>query len=111
MIDPRHFNVRDKLGKLLCPACGFPDYLFTDAYSEKGGTPLGICPCCLWEPGFDDNPAASTMAQDTILGSLRAHRAEWSAAFEWKGYGPDKPADWDPSAQLANLFEAAPHVR
>jgi len=111
MVDPRQFNIRDSHGKLLCPACGFPEYVVTDAYDERGGIPLGICPCCLWEPGFDDNPAASSYAGETILGSLQAYRTEWNNASAWRGHASLRPAHWDASAQLAHLFETAPHVR
>lgn len=110
MVDPRKFNIRDGYGKLLCPVCGFPEYVVTDAYDEAGGIPLGICPCCLWEPGFDDNSAASPDAQETILGSIQAYRVAWrAAASAWRGHG-GKPPAWDASAQLAHLLEVAPYV-
>lgn len=111
MADARQFNIRDDQGKLLCPACGFPEYVVTDAYDEAGGISLGICPCCLWEPGFDDNPAASGHAKPSILGSLQAYRAKWSADPSWAVPGNPQPASWDALSQLAHLFEAAPHVR
>lgn len=111
MVDPLQFNIRNDQGKLLCPACGFPDYAVTDAYDEAGGIPLSICPCCLWEPGFDDNPAASSSAQETILASVKVYRAEWSAAAAWRGHGDLKPMNWDAVAQLAHLLKVSPYVR
>ena len=111
MVDPQQFNIRNDHGKLLCPACGFPDYVVTDAYDEAGGISLGICPCCLWEPGFDDNPAASSNAQETILASVKVYRAEWSGAAAWRGHADLKPMNWDAVAQLAHLMKVAPYVR
>jgi hypothetical protein len=111
MADARQFNIRDDQGKLLCPACGFPEYVVTDAYDEAGGIPMGIRPCCLWEPGFDDKPAASSHAKDTIFGSLQSYRAEWSAAPAWRGHGDLKPTRWNASAQMTHLLSCAPYVR
>jgi hypothetical protein len=112
MIDARQFNIRDKDGRLLCPACGFPGYAKYPAYYECGG--LGgsaICPCCLWEPGFDDEPLASAAAKDTIIASLRAYRAAWAEALLWKGRATEKPSDWDGEQQLAHLLGLAPNLR
>ena len=114
MTDARQFNVTDPEGRLLCPACGFPDYAGRPAYDDKEGL-IGttICPCCSWEPGFDDNPAASAAAQDTILGSLRAYRAAWNGGDtpQWRGRLAERPAQWCPKEQLERLFQTAPNVR
>ena len=73
MSDARQFNVCDSIGRLLCPACGYPGYATEPAYNHQGGLAgTTICPCCLWEPGFDDNSHASATATDTILATLRA---------------------------------------
>lgn len=112
MTDARTFNIRDEDGSLVCPACGFAGYANHPAYDENGGL-IGttICACCLWEPGFDDDPIVSRPATDSILDSLRAHRARWSRALAWLGRDDLQPATWNPHAQLAKLFEIAPHVR
>lgn len=112
MPDARRFNVRDPEGRLLCPACGWPGYAGEPPYSERGGLPgLAICPCCLWEPGFDDDVHASAAARGTILESLRAYRARWAGLPPWEGRDSERPSGWDGEAQLARLFEAAPHLR
>lgn len=112
MQDACEFNILDTEGRLLCPACGFPDYSNHPAYDERGGV-IGttICPCCLWEPGYDDEPAASAAAKDTILESLRAYRAKWRGVPAWRGRKREKPSGWNGAAQLAKLFETAPFVR
>jgi hypothetical protein len=103
MEDGRAFNIRDAAGHLLCPACGFPNYAYDEAYDERGGLiGITICPCCLWEPGFDDDAPASGEAKPTILGSLRAYRLKWRDGPVWRGR--DKPPGWSGSAQLTRLF-------
>lgn len=112
MADALQFNIHAADGRLLCPACGFPDYNNEPAYDERGGLAgSGICPCCFWEPGFDDEPAASASAKDTILATLRAYRAQWGGGPIWRGREAEKPAGWNGEAQLANLFETAPNAR
>jgi hypothetical protein len=99
----------------LCPSCGFRSY-FTDQSCDEAGRGVvgtGICPRCLYEPGFDDDPAASADAQPTVLESVRHYRAKWIAmGMPWRGkddYWLTKRAEWDPAAQLAALFEIEPH--
>jgi len=112
MEDARQFNIRDEDGHLLCPACGLPGFVCEVPYDARGGLAgSGICPCCMWEPGFDDAPPASAAAEDTILGSLRAYRAAWRVGTEWRGKAGGRPQDWDGAGQLAYLFSIAPHVR
>lgn len=113
MSDSSQFNVRDRTGRLLCPACGYPDYYAcVPAYDARGGL-IGsaICPCCLWEPGFDDDPAAAAKAEDGIVASLQAYRAAWGSALRWRGRMAEKPPGWDGEQQLAHLFELAPGIR
>ncbi|HEV7306462.1 hypothetical protein [Ensifer sp.] len=112
MSDSNPFNVRDLNGRLLCPACGYPDYACVPAYDTRGGL-IGsaICPCCLWEPGFDDDPATSAKAEDGIVASLQTYRAAWGSALGWRGRMTEKPPGWDGERQLAHLFELAPGLR
>lgn len=112
MLDARQYNIRDNEGQYLCPSCGFPGYFEGRSYDEHGGViGTGICPCCGWEPGFDDDPAASG-APATILESLRHYRRGHSSfGPAWAGRSEDIPAGWDGRAQIQHLFEVAPHVR
>lgn len=106
------FNICDESGDYLCPACGFPGYFNGTSYDERGGNAgTGICPCCHWEPGFDDDPAVSRNAKPTILGSLQAYRSGWSGSPAWSGRPDEIPEGWDGAAQLTHLFEIAPYVR
>ena len=112
MIDARQFNSRDGAGQLLCPACGFPGFSGQPAYDDRGGMAgITICPCCAWEPGFDDDVNASATAKDSILDSLRVYRRGWRGEAHWCGRAAERPAGWDGKQQLAQLFEVAPQVR
>jgi len=111
MIDILKFNIRDENGQLLCPCCGFPGFANVEAYDEHGGIiGTAICPCCLWEPGFDDVPAASADAKETVLESVCAYRAKWMQNFNWRGKLQRKPEEWSAKPQTEKLFELAPHV-
>lgn len=112
MGDARKFNIYDRSGRLLCPACGFPAYAQVEGYDERGGL-IGttICACCFWEPGFDDDPGASEQAKGSVLTSLRAYRVNWRDGPVWQGRDELRPLNWNGAAQLALLFEIAPHVR
>ena len=110
MTDGRVFNIHDQDGRLFCPACGFAGYFSQPAYDEDGGiVGMGICPCCFWEPGYDDK--ASADAKPTVLESLRAYRASWAETFAWRGKHHLRPAGWDGKTQLEALLKRAPHVR
>lgn len=111
-MDARLFNIRDGLGRLICPACGYPDYAAEPAYDERHGLAgTTICPCCMWEPGFDDNASASARAEDTILASLRRYRSGLGEQAHWAGRDADRPGGWNGAEQLGHLFEIAPQVR
>lgn len=112
MDDAREFNVVDSAGRYLCPACGFPQCTAEPAYDADGGL-IGsfICACCLWEPGFDDNPAASSRAHPDILASLRGYRSAWKGIPMWLGKSSLMPPNWDAAKQLDDLFKLAPHIR
>jgi len=107
--DPRRFNIPTVEGDYLCPACGFPGYFDGTSYDETG--PLiatGICPCCSWEPGFDDDPGASG-APDSILDALRLFRRGWtSMGPAWMGDPKEIPPGWDGKAQFERLMKIAP---
>jgi hypothetical protein len=98
----------------LCPSCGLPGYFTADSWDERGRGVIGtgICPCCFYELGFDDDPAASGDAKQTVQASILHYRARWIATgMPWRGnddYWLTKPADWDPVGQLDALYVAEP---
>jgi hypothetical protein len=109
-----NFNVSQTVGKFLCPSCGLPGYF--DGTSYDSNMPLvgtGICPCCFFEPGFDDD--ASADAKPTVLASILHYRAKWIALrMPWRGnddYWLTKPVDWDPVGQLDALYVAEPGLK
>lgn len=105
------FNVVSPNGKLLCPACGFEGYSDEPAYFDHGGRiGIAICPCCMWEPGFDDEPLASGDAEDTILKSLIAYRSRWWSTKVWQGQSDLTPTPIDGQAQLLSLKALAPYL-
>jgi hypothetical protein len=112
MADARQFNIVNLDGHYLCPACGFPEYAAEPTYDVFGGL-IGstICACCLWEPGFDDDPAASGKSCSGVLEALRNYRGLWKGVPVWSGRPSDKPPNWDGETQLDYLFKLAPHVR
>ena len=73
-----------------CPVCGFD--LGYAPWGESGDVAtFDICGCCGIEFGYQDS---------TDTGLIRA-RNDWIAqGYPWKGDAKDKPADWDPEAQL-----------
>lgn len=112
MAEALQFNIVDSHSRLLCPCCGYPGYSNVPAYDKSGGIiGLCICPCCLWEPGFDDDQMASAEANQTILESLIAYRQRWVGLKKWRGKPEIRPIDWHPETQLEQLYNAAPHVR
>jgi hypothetical protein len=110
--DPRRFNIRDQDGQYLCPACGWPGHFRGESYSEDGGlVGTGICPCCLFEPGFDDAPGASADAKTTIRASIEHYRSGWVAeGMKWRGDPRTMiaPTGWDAEAQLTRLLRVFP---
>ncbi|MES2444637.1 MAG: hypothetical protein V4574_17570 [Pseudomonadota bacterium] len=113
MEDARRFNIVDASGRTLCAACGFPGAFVGACYDEKGGViGTGICPCCLWEPGFDDDANAGASAQPAILDSLRRYRLGWGPAGPaWSGRHNAMPEGWNGKDQLERLYEAAPFLK
>ena len=106
------FNVIDEAGRLLCPCCGWPDYVDKPAYTHFGGVSgSGICACCLWEPGFDDDPLASADALSTPLQSVRKYRHKFWSNKVWRGRQSEKPEAWNPSAQIEALLKMAPYLK
>lgn len=101
------FNIRDSSGRWICPCCGFPGYSHAPAYSkdDRGLIGTAICPCCLWEPGYDDDPAASAGADPNT--AISAHRGGWAATCQWQGKPDRRPPGFDGRAQLERLRDLA----
>ena len=49
-------NIRGEDG-FLCPVCGWPGTFSGDSYDPRLGGLIGtgICACCHFEPGYDDD--------------------------------------------------------
>jgi hypothetical protein len=98
----------------LCPVCGWPGYFRGDHFDDEEGGCIatGICPCCLYEPGFDDQPLASKDAKPTIGESITFYRQEWlDAGLPWRGGDvTTAPDGWSAKKQLSRLFRIAPFL-
>jgi hypothetical protein len=115
-VDHRKFNVLDQSGRYLCPACGWPGHFDGHSYWEQGGQiATGICPCCRFEPGYDDDSTVNefTQAEETVLESVLKYRKTWSdEGMAWRGHPKlEAPEGWNPAEQLAHLFAVAPWIR
>ena len=114
-LDPLRFNARDESGQYLCPACGLAGYFEGYSFDKRGGViATGICPCCFYEPGFDDDTGASAGAKETVLESILDYRRRWiEAGMPWLGE-PERfeplPA-WNPARQLEHLFVVEPALK
>jgi hypothetical protein len=108
--DYRALNMRREDGTWLCASCGFPDYFTGKSFDENG--PLigsGICPCCMYEPGFDDIAGASAVGFDSPLLALQAYSKEWRQhGMVWRGMGDWMPHGWNPETQMADWILHAP---
>ncbi len=97
-----------------CPACGLAGYFKAQSWDANGAGVIGtgICPCCLFEPGFDDDPAASADALTTVRASTLHYRRQWIAmGMPWRGDDDDRfsrPKGWNAEGQLAELSQAEP---
>ena len=98
----------------LCPVCGWAGTSrgghFQD--DEGGCIATGICACCAYEPGFDDNPLASKDAKSTIAASIASYRRAWiDRGSPWLGRDATPvPVNWTADDQLARLFRLAPFL-
>lgn len=120
--NPLSFNVMTEDGQVLCPCCGFAGQFAREPNGRGGGLigpygPLGgiigsgICSCCYWEPGFDDDPMASAFAKSTIIESLRAYRDAWvSAGYVWRGANSAAPVGWDGRTHCEAFLQKFPHL-
>lgn len=101
-------------GGFLCPVCGWAGTFTGDHFDDEEGGRIatGICFCCLFEPGFDDNPLASSDAMPTVGESIAACRTRWlDAGAPWLSHIVPRPSGWDAERQLQRLFELAPFLR
>jgi hypothetical protein len=114
--DQLQFNVRSADGEWLCPCCGLAGQFGYPPYYAHGGViGCGICACCMWEPGFDDDTMASADAKATVKASLDAYRTIWIGqgypwrTKPWRENGT--PANWDGRAQCEELLGRFPHLK
>jgi hypothetical protein len=105
--------IRDSENHVLCPVCGFAGVFGLNSFDAHGGViGTGICYCCLYEPGFDDNQQASASAKATFYESIQAYRAAWvEEKMPWRGQAQNLAKDWNAQLQLAALFKAAPWLK
>jgi hypothetical protein len=110
--NPLWFNIIDDIGQILCPCCGLAGQFSYPPYDARGGSiGSGICACCLWEPGFDDDAMASAEAKPTIKASLLTYREVWIAAdYPWRTAIHAQPEKWDGHAQCEELLRRFPHL-
>jgi hypothetical protein len=112
-IDPLQFNISADNGWYHCPCCGWDGTFSVEAYDKHGGMiGRGLCSCCYWEPGFDDDPMASAAALATIRESLLTYRRAWvESGYIWRSSATvDPPNNWKGREQLATLLKRAPHL-
>lgn len=103
------FNISDGQQGFLCPVCGMAGDFHGDAFDAHGGViGSGICCCCLYEPGFDDDQAANADAQHTVFHSVQHYRDIWQATgLLWRGPAVCQPSDWNAAQQLQRLLTKA----
>jgi len=76
---------------------------------RRGRIGTGICCCCYFEPGFDDEPGNSPDAKSTVLDSILAYRRAWvDEGMPWRCDIHERPEGWDPIKQLDRLLELLP---
>jgi hypothetical protein len=76
-----------------CPVCGYPE-LDEKPRTTTGGGSYEICPSCGFQFGVTDDDKGYSYAQ---------WRRRWKAnGMQWWSEG-EKPANWNPVAQLAAL--------
>jgi hypothetical protein len=101
-------------GGYLCPVCGWAGTFIGNHFAddEGGCIATGICACCAYEPGFDDNPLASDKAKPTIAESITSYRRAWiDMGSPWRGIDATPvPDNWSAEAQLSKLFKRAPFL-
>jgi hypothetical protein len=109
--NPLRFNIVSDAGQLLCPCCGLAGQCGHPPYDARGGNiGSGICACCMWEPGFDDDPAASANAALTIEASLVAYRSLWiEQGYPWRAE-KTPPEGWEGRSQCEQLLRQFPHL-
>jgi hypothetical protein len=114
--NPLRFNIIDDGGQILCPCCGLAGQFSYPPYETHGGSiGCGICACCMWEPGFDDDTMASAHAKPSIKASLDAYRAVWiEQGYPWRTKpwrDNGRPENWDGRAQCDELLRRFPHLQ
>lgn len=74
-----------------CISCGF-DGIHQPSYTEDGIPSFEICPCCGFQPGFDDLSEGVSAEQ---------YRKQWiEGGKQWWSTLVPPPESWDPDVQL-----------
>ena len=82
-----------------CPACGYSG-LDKVPWSEKSGGSLEICPSCGIQFGYSDAVGGDSVRRQKLY---EVWRAKWIAdGMIWRGQR-ERPAAWNPVAQLRNV--------
>jgi hypothetical protein len=79
----------------LCPVCGF-DLGFQPWAGNSASDE--ICPCCHVQFGYDD------WKEETRADVYKQWREKWiSEGMKWQGKGRERPENWNPVRQLADI--------
>lgn len=87
----------------ICLVCGY-DNLDKAPYDKDGHGSDEICPCCGFQPNYDDD--GYWYGYDSIVAIIhKIWRLNWiRSGYLWFPT-EEKPANWDPIKQLQNLSE------
>lgn len=113
--DATIYNLKSsKPGKFLCPVCGFDGAFDSETFTKSGGLPgMGICCCCMFEPGYDDRENLGGEFP-TVAQNIKHFQNKWiSGGMKWICLRDDhlKPIPWDPKIQLDSLFLHFPFLK
>lgn len=79
--------------RYVCTVCGFPELTLPPTSDVDGGS-FEICPCCYFQPGFDDEDRGITheQARDAWIAdgmpwrSQQAPPENWNPSLQWEAF-------------------------